>query len=87
MREAEVVAVERGRASGAEALSVIRASRTGDPVVTVFELSESEANTAQAIADSLVRSLSGIEPNLAIGAIAEVLRRIEVEQGASEAVA
>lgn len=87
MREAEVVAVERGRASGAEALSVIRAGRTGDPVVTVFELSESEANTAQAIADSLAGSLSGIEPNLAIGAIAEVLRRIEAEQGASEAVA
>ncbi len=87
MREAEVVAVERGRASGAEALSVIRAGRTGDPVVTVVELSEREASTAQAIADGLVGRLSGVERNLAIGALAEVLRRMEVEQAASEAVA
>lgn len=87
LREAEVIAVERGRASGAEALSVIRAGSNSDPVVNVIELSRDEVQVANELANEITDRLSGVDRQLAIGALAETLRRIEAEQTPREAVA
>ncbi|SFO57834.1 hypothetical protein SAMN03159463_02336 [Mesorhizobium sp. NFR06] len=80
LREAEAVAVARGRASGAEALSIVRASRGGEPHVHTFEVSADEAETANAIADVLVAALRQGSARVQLAAVVEALRRIEAAE-------
>lgn len=87
LREAEALAVARGRAAGAEALGIVRASRGGVPVVHSFEVSASEALEASAIADQLVMTLSDGSARVRLAAIVETLRRIEAADEAHEAAA
>jgi hypothetical protein len=86
LREAEALAVARGRAAGAEALSIVRASRGGEPVVHSFEVNADEARAAQGIADQLVAALGQGSSRVKLAAIIETLRRLEaVESGREEA--
>jgi len=88
LREAETLAVARGRAAGAEALSIVRASRGGEPMVHSFEVSASEAREAAVIADKLVAALSGGgSARVRLAAIVETLRRLEASDEAHEAAA
>lgn len=87
LREAEALAVARGRAEGAEALSIVRAGRGGTPVVHSFEVSAEEAKAAQNIADHLVTALGESNSRVQLAAIGEALRRIEMNNGAREAAA
>lgn len=77
-REAEAVAVARGRATGAEALSIVRASRGGEPHVHSFEVSADEAAAANVIADALVTVLGKGSTRVQLAAVVEALRRIEI---------
>ena len=87
LREAEALAVARGRAAGAEALSIVRASRGGEPVVHSFEVSAGEALEAGVIADKLVAILHGGSARVRLAAIVETLRRIEAADETHEAAA
>jgi len=77
LREAEALAVARGRAAGAEAVSVMLASRGGEPVVHSFEVSADEALDARAMADRLLSTLGRGNERVQLAALAEALRRIE----------
>jgi hypothetical protein len=78
LREAEALAVARGRAAGAEALSVVRASHGGEPVVHSFEVSAEETELAHGVADQLMTVLGEGDVRVQLAAIVEALRRIEV---------
>lgn len=86
-REAEAVAVARGRATGAEALSIVRASRGGEPHVHSFEVSADEAVAAGVIADALVAALGKGSTRVQLAAVVEALRRIEQADQTCEAAA
>jgi hypothetical protein len=86
-REAEAVAVARGRATGAEALSIVRASRGGEPHVHSFEVSADEAAAAGAIADAVVAALGKGSTRVQLAAVVEALRRIEQADQTCEAAA
>jgi hypothetical protein len=87
LREAEALAVARGRAAGAEAFSVMRASRGGEPVVHSFEVSAEEARAADILADQLVATLSDGNARVRLAALAETLRRIEAAEAREEVAA
>ncbi|USU07221.1 hypothetical protein NF700_00605 (plasmid) [Sphingomonadaceae bacterium OTU29MARTA1] len=86
-REAEAVAIARGRATGAEALSIVRASRGGKPHVYNFEVSADEAAEARIIADALVAALGEGSTRVQLAAVVEALRRIELADQTCEAAA
>jgi hypothetical protein len=86
-REAEAVAIARGRATGAEALSIVRASRGGEPHVHSFEISADEAAAAAVIADALVAALGKGSTRVQLAAVVEALRRIEQADQRCEAAA
>lgn len=87
LREAEALAVARGRAAGAEALSIVRASRGGEPVVHSFEVSAAEAREAALIADQLLVALGDGSARVRLAALVETLRRIEAADTAHEVAA
>lgn len=86
LREAEALAVARGRAAGAEALSIVRASQGGEPSVHSFEVSADEARLAAGLADSMLVTMTASDHRVQLAALAEVLRRLEnADAGREEA--
>ena len=80
MREAEAMAVARGRSTGAEALSLVVAGRGGEPVVHSFDINADESDHAKVLADDLVARLGQVEYRIQFAALAEALRRLELAQ-------
>lgn len=87
LREAEALAVARGRAAGAEALSVVRASEGGAPLVHSFEVSAEEALAAKSLADSMLAVMTSCDQRVQLAALAEALRRLESAGAAREEAA
>lgn len=80
MREAEAMAVARGRSTGAEALSLVVAGRGGEPVVHSFDINADESIHAKALADDLMSRLDNIDYRVQFAALAEAFRRLELAQ-------
>ena len=80
MREAEAIAVARGRSTGAETMSLVVSGQGGEPVVHSFDINSDESDRAKALADKLVTCLDQVEYRVQFAALAEAFRRLELQQ-------
>lgn len=83
-REAEAMAQIRGRATGAESISLVIASRGTEPKLVSFQVNGKEAEEAKSVADDIMGSLALQSATVSLAALAEVIRRLEDTQNIPE---
>lgn len=83
-REAEAMAQVRGRATGAEAISLVIASRGTEPKLLSFQVNSREAEEAKSVADDIMGSLARQSATVSLAALADVIRRLEGTQNVPE---
>lgn len=86
-REAEAVAVARGRTPGAEMLSLVRTGINREPVVLRVDVNAAEAKAAAELAELLLGSVATSDRRVAIAALAVAVGRMEERADGAELAA